>query len=206
MRCCSAEPATTVSAPIFPKVLELYQGEGDRYPTTPEGQAQLVRNAAVSFVQLLGECAPDYPDITLWAPGDAPLTAEQVYANYWTVEECAYARYTVKPYWIPQLVQDVDVCSLALGASWRTPTAEELAALGPEARQAIADSVDFGAAEGAFSWSSIYLRNPDGVVRGGDLSPAAVDDLASPIEGDLKVHNEGSLVVRCLGDGSDEQL
>jgi hypothetical protein len=29
---------------------------------------------------------------------------------------------------------------------------------------------------------------------------------AAPIEGDLEVHHEGNVVVRCLGDGSDEQL
>jgi hypothetical protein len=202
-----ADPTVVdVSAPIFPKVLELYQGQGEAYPTTAEGQAQLVHDSAIGFAQLLAECAPDNPDITPWVPGDPPLTAAQAYANYRAVEDCAYERYTVKPYWIPQLVQDVDVCTLTLGARWRTPTVAELAALGTEARQALADSVDFGSSDGAFYWSQVYARNADGVVQSVDLSPAAVGADPVALGGDPRVHFEGTVIVRCLGDGTDEQL
>jgi hypothetical protein len=196
-----------VSAPIFPKVLELYMGEGEAYPTTPEGQAALAQASAISFAQLLAECAPDYPDITPWVPGDPPLDAGQAYGNYWAVEMCAYERYDVKPYWIPQLVQDVDICALTLGPAWRLPTVAALAALGVEARQALAESADFGAGSGgAFYWTQIYARDADGSMKVGNLAIDAAGAEPTVLTGDPRRHLEGQVVIRCLGNGSDEQL
>jgi len=204
-RAADQDTVLDVSAPIFPKVLELYQGEGDNYPTTAEGREQLALAASISFTSLLAECASTYPGITPWQPGDPPLTPEQASTNYQLVDQCAYDLYTVKPYWLPQLVEDVDLCGLVLGAGWRLPTVAEIDALGLAAREALAASVEFGAGVGAFYWSQVSALDAAGTVRGTDLAPAGLGQ--PPLEFPAPtLHYEGVVLVRCLGDGSDQQL
>jgi hypothetical protein len=71
-----------ISAPIWPKVFTLYQGQGSDYPTTPQGEAKLAHDSALTFDTLLRECQPLYPGIALWAAGDPPLLDAQVATNY----------------------------------------------------------------------------------------------------------------------------
>src|SRR4051794_33335362 len=83
-----------ISAPILPRVLVLYQGEGDRFPGDAAGQAQLAHDASLTFDVLLKECPAKYPDIVTPGPGDPPTTSEQNASNLEAIATCAYEQYT----------------------------------------------------------------------------------------------------------------
>lgn len=199
-----------VSAPIFPKVLELYKYEGSNFPTTLEAEQAAVDAAALNFEALLAECAANYPGITLWAPGTPELTAAQLEANYTLVAQCAFERYTAKPYWIPQLVNDVDLCGRQLGSDWRLITEADLAALDEAAFTQFASTLSSvspdSSSMGGFYFSlAVFVRGNDGTLKLGNLKPGVTERLtALPVTTDeaMRRHLEGSplgtVVVRCL--------
>ncbi len=197
-----------ISAPILPKTPALYPGEGANYPTTPQGQAQLAHDSALTFETLLVECQAKNPGIVLWKAGDAPLSSEQVNGNYRLLEDCAY-QYLAKPYWIPQLVKDVDICRQELGAGWHTPTEDDVLALSAQdlqrMQEVLAGVQGSGPSQGGsflFSQQVWVLRN-DGSVSGANLDPNASPRFI-PLSSwngmpfDPLGHYEGSLALRCL--------
>ncbi|MFM2153897.1 MAG: hypothetical protein RL199_2332, partial [Pseudomonadota bacterium] len=193
------------SAPILPKTAVLYAGEGANYPTTPASRLDLALDASLTFENLLLECAPLYPGITLQTAGGAPLTRAQLDDNYELVAQCSYERYTAKPYWIPQLLADVDVCGAVLGSDWTLPTEADLASLSVADYQFLEETL--AAASGQSGWGNFYfsikvfVRAADGSVQQGDLSPAAatrVMPLSFPSGSGPTAHYEAGLALRCL--------
>jgi hypothetical protein len=156
-----------ISAPLLPDVLMLYQP----FPTTLDGEQALVQSATYTYDRLITECAPDYPAITL-----TPLTTDDIAANYATVAQCAYEKHTAKPYWIPKLLVDVDVCGTELGAGWRLLGEDDLATLTEGDYQFLHDTLaPFATQEN--SWGPLYfgltvwLRAHDGTLAVGNLQP-----------------------------------
>ena len=192
----------TISAPIFPDVKVLYTGTGASYPATAQAQAKLAHEASVTFAELLAECPPLYPKIQL-ATGGAPLTPAQLADNYQAIEQCAYERHTAKPYWVPQLVEDVDICRAELGGGWRRLTGDDLAGLGVDAREAIAASLDFGGGSGGFYFSlRVFVLDDGGVARSGDLATDAVGAALAPFS-DPREHLENPIhALRCIRRGA----
>lgn len=199
-----------LSAAILPKVMVLYAGQGADYPTTPEARARLAHDSALTFPTLLAECQPLYPGIVLWQAGDAPLSDAQVTTNYRLLEDCAYQQYLAKPYWIPQLVADVDICRQELGPGWRMLTENDVLALGadaPHIQEVLDGVVSSGASHpGSFYFSlSVWVLRSDGSVAGANLLPDAEPrffDLANPLASyDPRNHYEGGLTLRCLRVG-----
>jgi hypothetical protein len=195
----------TISAPIFPQVLKLYEHEGANFPATAEEEAAVAHDASLIFETLLAECQADYPGIVVLGSDDPPLTPEQLTANFDLVARCSYEKYTAKPYWIPQLVDDVDICGTELGAEWRMPTEADLAAFTDEDfafLQATLTTMAGGDWWGGFYFSlKIYVRAGDGTLAMGDLTPGAlalVAPLPSTVNGTSTSHLEGSIVLRCL--------
>src|SRR4030095_10137098 len=105
----------SISSPILPNVLILYTGEGANYPKDNASRQKLAHDSALTFCFLLTDCAPFYPTIKT----KQPLTPADLATNYGEVADCGYTRHTAKPYWIPQLVNDVDLCGTEMGAGWR---------------------------------------------------------------------------------------
>ena len=200
-----------VSAPVFPQVLKLYDHEGANFPATIEEEAAVAHDASMVFETLLADCQADYPEIVVLGPDDPPLTPEQLTANFDLVARCSYEKYTVKPYWIPQLVDDVDICGTELGPDWRMPTEEDLATFTDEDfafLQETLTTVAGGDWWGGFYFSlQIYVRAADGSLAMGDLTPGAasrVAPLPSSVGGSPKSHLEGSIVLRCIRITTDE--
>jgi len=197
-----------LSAPIFPKVLTLYAHEGASYPSLMSEKEDLVDDAALAFSFLLNDCAATYPAITL-SSGSAPLTSTQLTDNYNAVAECSYATYTSKPYWIPKLVDEVDICARTLGAGWRLPTEADVNAFTPAELSALASTLSTVAGSssswmGSFYFSMrIYVRGTDGSLKIGDLTPGSTSRISTFGLSDeaMKSHYEGSgtpLALRCL--------
>lgn len=197
-----------LSAPIFPDVDILYAHEGANFPSSLAAEADLVAAVALGFEHLVTECA-QRTDPKTGAPysladGDT-LTPAQLTSNYDTVARCAYEQFTAKPYWIPQLVDDVDVCAATLGADWRLPTEADLASLGADDFAFFANTLT-GAANGTSFWGSFYfslvvfVRAADGSLQKADLGPnvtTRVQDLGLTAA-QLKQHYEGGVALRCL--------
>jgi len=80
----SAAELVEISAPIFPKVLVLYAGEGTNYPSTQPARETLVANSALTYSTLLNTCAsqPQYAAIALQTPANPALSALQLSTNY----------------------------------------------------------------------------------------------------------------------------
>ncbi len=185
----------SISAPIFPKVLVMYTGEGAAYPTTAAARAKLAHDSALPFCLLIGDCAASYPSIKT----KPPLTASELSNNYDQVATCAYAKYTAKPYWIPQLVSDVDICKNEVGAGFRMITEADLYRL-TDADLAIVKKALTTSSGGGFYFSlQVYVRATDGSIAQGSLS-AGVTTKVTPFPSgtDLKLHYEGGLALRCI--------
>jgi hypothetical protein len=207
-----AGPATggeqiEISSPIFPRVLVLYASEGIHFPATLDGEIALAHDASLTFDSLLTSCAATHPAITLASVAHTPTSAELA-TNYNEVAECAYTTYTVKPYWIPRLVDDVDICGTELGAGWRLPTEADVAGMTEESFTFIADTLTStaDAKSGASFWGtfyfsvSIFVRAGDGSIQKADLSPGQSTRIVPlSVSGDaLKSHYEGGVSLRCI--------
>lgn len=193
-----------ISAPILPSTKVIYAA----FPTTLEGERAMAHAAALTFDRLLGECAAEYPAITPPPADGTPLTPQQLAANYNSVGECAYQKYTAKPYWIPRLIADVDICGTELGAGWRLITEADLVSLVPPDFQFVQDTLTPLATTGGDLWgafyfgSSIWVRGNDGVIKAGTLAPGVVGSRVQPLTYqngfDETKHYEGGLSLRCI--------
>lgn len=190
-----------VSAPVFPKVLVMYQGEGANYPTTPAAREALVDATALTYDFLRADCAANGYAITQTDGG--VLTPAQLAANYNAVADCSYARYTAKPYWIPQLLLDVDVCGRTLGAGWRLLSQADLEGFRAADFQYLHDTLaatgGSASSMGSFYFSPrVFVAATDGGLLEGNLDPAAAERLAPLPGGALNVHLEAGLALRCI--------
>jgi hypothetical protein len=192
-----------ISAPILPRVLVLYQGERDNFPGDAEGQAKLAHDSSLTFDVLLKECPAKYPQIVTPGPGDPPTTPEQNASNLEAIATCAYEQYTAKPYWIPALIDKVEICATELGADWHLPTEPEIESLGGSNGAEIAKALTTPNSSryfGNFYFGlSVWTRGTNGTLRIGDLSPAASQRVVdSPVPATSKVHYEGGVGLRCI--------
>lgn len=200
-----------ISAPILPQVLMLYEHEGEAFPATLDEEKDLVAQASLLFDELLVDCKNNadfggaYDGITLWKEGDKPLKDEQLSANYRLVAKCSYEHFTAKPYWLPKLVDDVDICGMELGEGWRLPTATDVASLNIDDLDFIQMALAGVSAEADF-WESfyflsmeIYARADDGSLAQASFDPAHSGDRVFPGEWvDPLRHFEGGIALRCL--------
>lgn len=199
-----ADEVTVLSAPILPQVLVLYGSEGDAFPATPEGAEALVDDSALSFTDLASACAAldGLYDIVA-----EPASTDEIARNYDEIARCSYEQYTSKPYWIPALVDEVDICARTLGEAWHLPTEAEVNAFSEDELafiQATLAAANVGAGWGNFYFSlRTWVRAADGSLAQADLTPG----LATPRVTALPVaasdaawthHYEGGLALRCI--------
>lgn len=176
----SAGPARIeISAGILPMLADfkgtptaaedgLYSHEGPNYPKTYAEAVEVVRRASIPYAELLKRCAALHSEITVEVPGQT-LTDEQLWANLEAVWNCAYLDFGTKPYWIPQLIEDVDVCAVVLGEGWRLPSEADLAAFSDAARQVFVEAARIELALN--NGTDIYARGADGKLRRGSMQP-----------------------------------
>lgn len=193
-----------ISAPILPdsKVWQYKGGSG--YPATAADALKLVRDSTYTFEWLVASCASKYPIATA-APGST-LTAAQLLSNYDVVSRCGYMEYGAKPYWVPQIVSDVDVCAEKLGSGWHLLTEAELAGFTEadftfiQMTMSLAKGSDWFPRQFYFSLD-VYVRATDGSLKLGNLAPDTTHVTALPIAAaemkDLYVGNGRPIGVRC---------
>jgi hypothetical protein len=193
------------AAPLLPYYLGASVDiEGPNYPADQAARVDYVRKNTYTFGALLAKCAPLYPEIVVaTSTGPAPTQA-QLAKNYALVAQCSYEKFTVKPYWIPQLIDDVDVCGETLGAQWKLISEADLATLSAADYQYVQDQLS---GIGTGFWGSFYyslhtfLRAADGKLAAGDLTPgvpARVSAITYPMGSGPTRHYEGGLAPRCL--------
>ena len=218
---------TAVSAPLFPRYMLLYGIEGEKdYPATPEETLAWVEreNPVMSFSEMMAFCLEHEPYgsmITL-PPAEGELSDEALEANYIAISSCAYdvdLGFRSKPYWIPRLLEEVDICEHELGSGWSLPTEEFVLAQEPsffEEYAAIngADHNPENQASLYFSLS-VYVTGTDGSLKvatlePGDPEPSRVrslpDDLDRTLhvekpfefEDETSIWNTQTIVVRCF--------
>ena len=127
-----------ISAPILPRVLVLYQREGSNFPTTQAERVAHAHASALTYDFLIHDCQAAYPAIVMPGPGDPPTNDAQNATNFEQVAQCSYEKYTAKPYWIPALVDTVDICGQELGSTWRLPNEDDVASLSQDDRAKLA--------------------------------------------------------------------
>jgi hypothetical protein len=191
-----------ISAPILPSTTVIYQP----FPTTLEGEKTMAHEASLLFDRLLVECAPAYPNITVDTGNGSSLSTTALASNYQEVARCAYDRYNAKPYWIPKLIDDVDICGTEMGSDWRLITEADLTGLSIFELQAVSDRwhLSTGTADQTFSAFfgslQIWVRANDGSIARGTLAPDAATGRVSPLPDGLSPtdHYEGELGLRCI--------
>jgi hypothetical protein len=189
-----------ISAPILPRTTVIYQA----FPTTLEGEQTMAHDASLLFDFLLGACAPLYPKITL-DPTGAGLTADQLGMNYDQVSRCSYEQYGAKPYWIPKLVNDVDICGTEMGVGWRLITEADLSSLRDADFQAVSDVWNHYVTGGQgmayfFASLQIWVRANDGSIAIGTLAPGVTGSRVTALDvpSTSTTHYEGGLGLRCI--------
>ena len=188
-----------LSLSILPRVFGkgLYRYEGTSYPSTDAARTAVVDEVAFTYPQLERECAGLHPGkIVLAKDGGPALSAETLGKNIEALFDCAYVDFGIKPYWIPRLVVDADVCGRKLGAGWRLPTAGDFASWTESERSAIAaaSSVEL------FNSRILYVRGTDGSAQLGNLVTGEVGPITGAglsYAGDT-YHYEGGAALRCL--------
>jgi hypothetical protein len=166
----------------------------------------MAHDASLLFDWLLPQCAPLYPKITLAPTDGTALSPAQLAVNYDQVGLCAYMQYVAKPYWIPKLVDDVDICGTEMGAGWRLITESDIASLAPADFQTVADTWQLQGTGGnglAFFYTSlaIWVRGDDGTIQEGTLAPDATGARVKPLQPGISsstTHYEGNLGLRCI--------
>lgn len=197
-----AAEVVALSAPIFPDVLALYPGEGASFPTDAAGEAALAHASALTFPFLLQMCAALDPTILAESASGPALTPTELAQNYSKVARCAYDQYTAKPYWIPRLVDDVDICATELGADFRLLAQADVEAFSAEDLQLI--EATLSAAAGGDQWGTFYygltayVRATDGTLASADLTPGAAVRISTLAAVDPTVHLERGLSLRCI--------
>ncbi len=191
-----------ISAPILPRTTVIYQ----TFPTTLEGEQTMAHDASLLFDWLLPQCAPLYPKITLAPTDGTALSPAQLAVNYEQIAQCSYEKFVAKPYWIPKLVDDVDICGTEMGAGWRLITEADLASLAPADFQNVADTWRVPGSAGTvfttfYMSLEIWVRGDDGTIQAGTLAPDAVGPRVVPLPPGISsstTHYEGSLGLRCI--------
>lgn len=197
-----------ISGPILPKVLVLYEYQGSNYPTTEAEQAQVVHDASLTFPFLLQDCSSKYPGITVRGPHDPPLTPAEIATNYELITQCSYEEYTAKPYWLPQIVEDVDICANELGAGWSLITESEIASMSQKDFEFIAATLSTDGNGSTSVWAGsfyfslhVWVRANDGTLQRGDLSPGVttrIGPLPMTVDSSPTSHLESDMALRCI--------
>jgi hypothetical protein len=189
-----------ISAPILPRTTVIYAP----FPTSLAGEQTMAHDAALLFDWLLPQCAPLYPKITLAPTDGTPLPPAQLAVNYEQIGRCSYEQYVAKPYWIPKLIDDVDICGTEMGAGWRLITEADLASLAPADFQTVADTWQLSSS-GSTVFSSFYVslavwvRADDGTIQSATLAPDWTGSRVIPLPPHSPTeHYEGSLGLRCI--------
>jgi hypothetical protein len=185
----SSDGTFEISLAILPRTFSkggLYSYEGDGYPKTAAEREAVFDSVAYTFPQLAKECAALHPGIA------SPPTEKDIDA----IANCSYSDFGIKPYWIPQLVGDVDGCARKLGAGWRLPTENDVKLLSPAERTAIADS----SSEGLYNGTLVFVRASDGSLALADLFGGVLVPFVdtSGAGYDPTRHYEGGASLRCV--------
>ncbi|HEY4185449.1 MAG TPA: hypothetical protein VGP07_10290 [Polyangia bacterium] len=192
-----------VSAPILPRVSVLYPAEGSHFPTASADIAALAHDAALTFDYLLTACAMNHTGIVIPGPGDPPTTPAQNASNFETIANCAYTDFVSKPYWIPALVDQVDLCGTELGADWHLLSEADVNGFSTADEQMMSDALstpNAGSFFGNFYFSlHVWVRAADGSLQRGDLSPGATTRLSTlPVAMSSTTHYESDMSLRCI--------
>jgi len=192
-----------VSAPILPRVSVLYPAEGTNFPASPADRAALAHDAALTFDFLMSACSMSHTGIVIPGPNDPPTTPAQNAMNLETVANCAYTDFVSKPYWIPALVDQVDICGTELGSSWHLITEADVSDVTDADAQAMASALSTPNSTsffGNFYFSlHVWVRAGDGSLARADLSPGVTARMSTlPVSASSTTHYESDLALRCI--------
>lgn len=146
-----------ISAPLFPLIEILYAREGVNYPDQTDGKVGLGQEGYLTFEKMRDNCIANGGYEGIKAETESvKLTAKERADNFSKIATCSYEIYTSKPYSIPQLVDDIDLCKMHLGSDWNMIKQSDLEAF---------SSVVFDNIEAAyskvnseeFSWGAFYF-------------------------------------------------
>jgi len=192
-----------VSAPILPRVSVLYPAEGTNFPASAADRAALAHDAALTFDFLMSACSMSHTGIVIPGPNDPPTTPAQNAMNLETVANCAYTDFVSKPYWIPALVDQVDICGTELGSSWHLITEADVSDVTDADAQAMASALSTPNSTsffGNFYFSlHVWVRAGDGSLARADLSPGVTARMSTlPVSASSTTHYESDLALRCI--------
>lgn len=205
----ASEVVTVLSAPVLPQVLVLYAAEGAAFPATQVEAEALVDDAALAFQDLLSACAALEP---LYEIIDEPTSPAEIAHNYGEIARCAYEQYTSKPYWVPALVDQVDICARTLGDEWRLLGEDDVEAFTEADLSFVMDtlaSVGGTSSFGDFYFGlRVWVRAADGSLAQADLTPGLEGPRVtalpvSPADGAWTHHLESGLSLRCVSNPSE---
>lgn len=183
---------------LLPRTLSkggLYEYEGANYPATPAAREALLDQVAWTYAALAAECTTRHPEISLPTPEQMPSEADLA-KTLQAVADCSYTDLGIKPYWIPRLLVDVDVCGRKLGKDWRLPTVQDVESLTQAERAAVVAT----AREGLYNGLEVFAIGANKTLHVSNLETGATRALSetnATYLGDT-YHYEGNASLRCV--------
>ncbi len=165
----NGQTSPELSAPIAPCVTAL--NKDGYYPPVRQEQERMADAASLTFPYFLEACAKRYPIVR--ASAGETLTPDEARQNYENVARCSYETHYGKPYWVPQLIADVDLCGRALGPGWQLPTSESLALFNDQHRQLLYEALEGVPFGGGYNSILLYARGAGNKLTLIDLAPPA---------------------------------
>ena len=171
------EAQVWISAPIFPdaRVFQHYGYSNTlaEYPADASAQKALVDDSTCTFQSMFDFCQ-NLHNVELVDPASPDITPEQIASNYGKVARCAYENYGAKPYLMPQLVKEFDICAEKMGPDWALPTEAQVSNWSEQVFTDVASALttidDFG---GIYFGLIVFVKDAAGNVKVADLAPGA---------------------------------
>ncbi len=184
-----------LSAPLAPCVLAL--NRQGFYPPEREARERMGEEASLTFPYFLQACAESY---SITRPGPQGLTPAQAHDNYANVARCTFETHYGKPYWLPELVSDVDLCGRVLGSDWRLPTEKTLAKFNGRHRELLAGALRDVPYGGGYNSLVVYGRDARNRLTLIDIGPADAKRGAPPrLDGSSKgTFQAAGVALRCV--------
>ncbi len=174
-----------LSAPLFPDIKYMQQWDGGGYDHA--NKEEWISEKIYSFDFIRDSCIELDYDIKVQDNNNNNLTTDELNDNYLQVADCAYSNFTSKPYFVPQLMADKDICKEKLGSEWRLPTENDIYNLSDYFYHEVVTTLyntagsNLSRFANAYFSLAIFVKGNDDTIKVASLYPGKPDNMADRV-------------------------
>lgn len=212
----SQDSFVRLSSPILPDMVIFQMFQNPEYYNSHLSKIySMINNSMYSFSDLVLLCNNAGYHINIDSLNHTKVSAY----NYSQIAKCGYDILGLKPYYVPKMISDYEICQYKLGKGWRLPTETEVLSWPSAYFTDLMNSLTAGSLSVDDFWANsyfslfIYIRGNNGTVKIANLYPDSfpkILDLPSTViattllmNTDIDIHLDNLVykyvVLRCLG-------